>query len=126
MTAYICTQRNKEGKDTDMKIDFNSIEEKITPNFKGGDGAFASKVIEDEDNRIIKGRLTPGSSIGYHIHDTSSEIIFILEGNGKCRIGDEVETLSAGDCHYCRNGESHSLYNDSDSDLVFFAVVPKK
>ena len=29
-----------------------------------------------------------------------------------------------GDCHYCPKGHTHSLINNSDEDLVFFAVVP--
>ena len=32
--------------------------------------------------------------------------------------------LQAGDCHYCPKGHTHSLINNSDEDLVFFAVVP--
>jgi len=108
-----------------MKIDINSMNAQIIPNFKGGEGNFEAKISADEKNRIIYGKLVPGASIGYHTHETNSEIIYILEGNGKCRIGDETETLSKGDCHYCRMGESHSLYNDSDDDLIFFAVVPE-
>ena len=39
----------------------------------------------DERNKILRGVLAPGHSIGYHIHDTSSEIIFFLSGNGKTK-----------------------------------------
>ena len=35
------------------------------------------------------------------------------------------EKLEAGDCHYCENGHSHSLVNDTTEDLVFFAVIPE-
>ena len=38
---------------------------------------------------------------------------------------DELLPLEAGQCHYCPQGHSHSLINDSTEELVFFAVVPK-
>ena len=36
-----------------------------------------------------------------------------------------VEKLSAGDCHYCPRGSSHSFANEGSEDLVFRAVVPE-
>ena len=36
-----------------------------------------------------------------------------------------VETLAAGDCHYCPEHHTHRLINDSSEDLNFFAVVPQ-
>ena len=39
---------------------------------------------------------------------------------------DETERLAAGDCHYCPKGGFHTLINDGDEDLVFFAVVPQQ
>jgi len=108
-----------------MIIGSNEMEEKRIPNFKGGEGDFIAKIYSDEINKIIHGRLEPGSTIGYHKHETNSEIIYILEGKGKCLYDDGEETLKAGDCHYCPKGHSHGLINDSEADLVFFAVVPE-
>jgi len=109
-----------------MKIDFKSMEEKVNPGFKGGEGSFITKIVAYSANKIISGRLEPGSSIGWHQHETSSEIIYILEGEGKCIVEGGEERLSAGDCHYCKKGEFHSLVNDGDKDLVIFAVVPEQ
>ena len=64
--------------------------------------------------------------IGLHTHDTSSEIIYILNGTGKVLYDGEYESVSEGLCHYCPKGHSHSLINDSKSNLVFFAVVPEQ
>jgi len=36
----------------------------------------------------------------------------------------EYEPVGPGTCHYCPNGHSHSLINDSGEDLIFFAVIP--
>ena len=70
--------------------------------------------------------LDPGSSIGYHTHGTSSEIIYILSGTGKVKYDGGEEPLEAGQCHYCPKGHSHSLINNSDGPLEFFAVVPNQ
>lgn len=109
-----------------MKIEFGKQEEEKIEKFKGGEGVFNAKIFFDGTNKIIHGRLEPGNTIGYHKHETNSEIIYILEGNGKCIVENGEEKLSAGDCHYCKKGESHSLVNDSDKDLIFFAVVPEQ
>ena len=39
---------------------------------------------------------------------------------------DGEEPLKPGDCHYCPKGHAHSLINNSDGDLEFFAVVPQQ
>lgn len=109
-----------------MLIDFNKMEEKDFPNFKGGEKSFAAKMEFDGKNRIMHGRLIPGASIGLHTHETSSEIIYILSGTGRMIFDDTEEKLSAGQCHYCPKGHTHSLINNSSQDLVFFAVVPEQ
>lgn len=109
-----------------MIIDFHSMEETVMPNFLGGEGAIRAKMFSDERNRILHGVLEPGCSIGYHTHETSSEIIYILSGTGKVKLEDGEEPVKAGECHYCPKGQSHSLINNSDGLLEFFAVVPQQ
>jgi len=107
-----------------MLIDFNAMEETVIPQFLGGEGNFHTRMRVDELGKIMRGALEPGSSIGLHTHDASSEIIYILAGKGRVLYDGEYEPLSAGSCHYCPKGHSHSLINDSDALLEFFAVVP--
>lgn len=116
-----------------MIIDFNKMDVTVLPSFKGGEKEFAANMFFDGTNRIFKGRLVPGATIGMHTHDDSCEVIFVLEGKGtivECEPGSAVESVSpvaAGDCLYCPKGYSHSLRNTSDEgDLVFYAVVPKQ
>ena len=106
-----------------MIIKYNDIEEKAIPNFKGGDNVFNVKMFNDENNKIMQGRLEPGASIGLHTHTDNSEIILILEGKGKVLYNGKYSTLKKGDVHYCPMGSEHSLINDSNEDLKFFAVV---
>lgn len=116
-----------------MILDFNEMGVTVLPNFKGGEKEFAANMFFDGTNRIFKGWLVPGATIGMHTHDDSCEVIFILEGKGTIvekEPGAETETVSpvsAGDCLYCPKGYSHSLQNTSDEgDLIFYAVVPKQ
>lgn len=106
-----------------MIIDFDSLNSTVMPNFKGGKKNFDVKMFCDENNKIMFGTLEPGASIGKHMHDTNSEIIYIINGSGKVLFDEGSETVLKGNCHYCPKGHSHSLINDSDTDLVFFAVV---
>lgn len=107
-----------------MIINFDEMPAKDYAHFKGGEKAFNAKIVDDGINKILRGTLVPGATIGYHCHEDSSEIIFILSGTGKVLYDDKEETVSEGMCHYCAKGHSHSLINESDSDLVFYAVVP--
>ena len=177
-----------------MILKFDEMELSHLPAFKGGEKEFAANMFFDGTNRIFKGLLVPGASIGVHTHDDSCEVIFILSGNGvlyeKAPVADcgdshklpsateseatsiseteatsiseteatsiseceatsipesEAEAVSEcgtalkesgliytevhpGDCLYCPKGHTHSLKNPqtADSDLVFYAVVPRQ
>ena len=108
-----------------MKIEFDRIEEQIIKNFKGGEKEFRARMYSDDCNRIMKGSLEPGASIGYHSHLEGSEILFVTSGSGKVLVDDTEEPLKAGDCHYCPMGHSHGLINNGDETLEFYCVVPK-
>lgn len=109
-----------------MLIEFDSMETKVIPNMRGGEKEVSVKMYTDELEKIMRGTLIPGATIGLHTHDTSSEIIYILSGKGKILYDGVYEPLSAGSCHYCPKGHAHSLMNDSEEDLVFFAIVPEQ
>lgn len=109
-----------------MTIDFNKMKETSIPNFKGGEKSLEAKMFFDGTNRILHGRLTPGASIGVHTHETSSEIIYVLEGTPTVICDGEESQLTPGECHYCEKGHTHTMINNSDEDVVFFAVVPEQ
>ena len=109
-----------------MLINFDQIPETVVPNMRGGEGQVASRSYADENIRIARGLLAPGCTIGLHTHETNSEIVYILSGTGKVLYDGRYEPLKAGDCHYCPRGHAHSLINDSDGPLEFFAVVPNQ
>ncbi|MBQ8293315.1 MAG: cupin domain-containing protein [Bacilli bacterium] len=108
-----------------MKIELEKLPIKTMVNFNGGEKELSANMfIDDAGNKIFLGKLVPGASIGMHKHETSCEIIYVLKGKGKVLYNDTEESVVEGDCHYCPKGHSHSLINNSDEDLEFFAVVP--
>ncbi|MCX4372314.1 MAG: cupin domain-containing protein [Dysosmobacter sp.] len=109
-----------------MLIEFDKMETTVIPYMRGGEKEVSAQMYADSLGKIMRGTLIPGASIGLHTHETSSEIIYILSGTGKVLCDGTYEPLSAGSCHYCPKGHEHSLSNDSEGDLVFFAVVPEQ
>lgn len=109
-----------------MILDFDKMEEQVLPEFKGGLQELHARMFFDGLNRVMKGCLTPGSSIGRHVHDTSSEVIFVTGGRGHVLYDGDMLAVKAGMVHYCAKGHEHSLINDSDGDLEFWAVVPQQ
>ncbi len=109
-----------------MIIDFKKMDESVFKNFRGGEKELAARMFTDDNGKIMYGVLKPGASIGLHTHETSSEIVYILSGQGKALYDDTTEEIAAGMCHYCPKGHAHSLINDSEEDLVFFAVIPEQ
>ena len=109
-----------------MMIRFEKMQETHLPEFIGGTGELLAKMHADDLGKILYGTLEPGSSIGMHTHDTSSEIIYILSGVATFLYDEETEQAVAGECHYCPKGHSHSMMNQGTEKLVFFAVVPEQ
>ena len=108
-----------------MLINFNQIPETVTPHMRGGEGQVVSRTYLDKNIKIARGLLAPGCTIGLHTHETNSEVICILSGTGKVLCDGEFELVSAGSVHYCPKGHDHSLINDSQGDLTYFAVIPE-
>lgn len=106
-----------------MNIDFNDIELSVLPAFKGGEKEYRAKMFSDDLNKIMKGCLVSGASIGLHTHIDGSEIMFFTSGTGSVICDGKKTKVQAGMCHYCPKEHSHTLINDSDSDLEFYAVV---
>lgn len=109
-----------------MLIDFNKLPEFQGEKMNGGEGSVFAKMYNDPMNRIIVSRLPKGSSIGTHTHTTGSDINFVVSGIGEAVCDGVPEHLTAGTCHYCPKGSSHSITNAGEEDLVLFTVVPQQ
>lgn len=95
----------------------------------GGKGEVKATRILEVDQLQGKGRLfarnllTPGSSIGWHKHQGDFETYYILSGEGTVDDNGKKAIVKAGDVIFTAEGESHSIENTGDTDLVFLAVI---
>ena len=105
-----------------MRIVFDDIKESLATNFKGGEKSFASRAFSDGKNKMMKGRLVPGASIGMHRHEGNCEMIYVLEGSGKMLYDGGEERLSAGDFHYCPDGQSIALSMTATATLCLLQL----
>ena len=99
------------------------MQETVVPQMRGGEKSVAMRTRTDSLCKIIRGKPIPGASIGFHTHETDSEVLYILSGGGKIFYDDTCETLAENSCHYCPKGHAHNLINNSDEVLIYFAVV---
>lgn len=109
-----------------MHINFDSIDETVIPHFKGGEKEVAARMFFDGSVRIMKSTLIPGATIGWHCHEDSCEVMYVLSGVGKILEEDGESLMYPGQGCYCPKGKSHSLVNEGEEDLVIFAVVPQQ
>lgn len=106
-----------------MVIDFNNIAEESLMNFRGGEGILLTRNYVDADNKIMFSKLTSGASSGYHAHEGNCEIVCILKGTARFTFDGKDEICHAGQVHYCPNGHSHSMHNDTDEPIEYLAIV---
>ncbi len=109
-----------------MVIDFNHEDFVTIPNFKGGEGHFDAKMHDDGKCKIIRGRVEPGCTSGYHLHEKNAEIIYVITGCARFDCDGVDEVVEAGNSHYCPEGHSHAMYNASETESCeVFCVVPE-
>ena len=65
----------------------------------------------------------PGQEHAPHAHEGQDKLYVVLEGAGLVRIGEEAETLSAGDAAFAPAGIVHSIHNSGARRLVVMAVL---
>ena len=72
--------------------------------------------------------LSPGSSIGYHQHNTREEVYYVISGKGRMTVNGHTFDVRDGDAAPCNLHGSHGIYNNSSEDmelLVFSAAIKK-
>ena len=109
-----------------MILDYNTLPFEDIPHFKDGEGTFRVQMYFDGTTRIMHGFLAPGASIGLHRHEGTAEILFLVRGQGLLTEDGVQQTLHANQCTFCPEGHEHSLFNNGETDLEFYAAVPKQ
>lgn len=109
-----------------MILDYTTMPVQDIPNFKGGEGAAHAQMQFDGLNRIMRGRLGKGDTIGMHTHETNSEIVYVIQGVARVIMDGVEELIPAGQAHYCPKGHTHCMSSAGEEDLIIFAVVPEQ
>jgi quercetin dioxygenase-like cupin family protein len=108
-----------------MIIDFNKLDMNKQEKMRNGEGYVGIQKYNDPNKMIAKITIPPQSSIGFHTHVEDEEIVYVIEGNGTCIDGENKRNIKTGDVNFTRKGESHSIINTSDFDLVILAIINK-
>lgn len=96
---------------------------------RGGEGTveitnFAVPSELNEKGRLFgKITLKPGCGIGYHVHETDSELFYLLSGCAEYDDNGEMKTVTAGDVMVCPAGTGHSIKNTGDEMVELIALI---
>lgn len=68
--------------------------------------------------------VAPGDlSTEFHVHHHEDEAVFVLDGQGTARIGDESHAIGPGDfIGYRKGGAAHSIENTGDAPLRLLVI----
>ncbi len=100
----------------------------VRPSIHGGEGSFEMRFVFGTDELASSlrhfelCRLTPGTSIGEHLHDDTEEIYFILSGTGVMSLDDEVRDVAKGDVILTQPIARHGIRNPGPDDLELLIV----
>lgn len=68
---------------------------------------------------LAEARLAPGAKTQAHFHPRTEEIYYILAGEARMRLGDEVRQVGPGDAIAIPPREPHQITNTGSEPLVF-------
>ena len=98
-------------------------------NMRGGNGTVELTNFVTPAQLNEKGRLfgtivlKPGCSIGYHVHETDSELFYLIKGQALYNDNGTECILNAGDVMICPAGTGHSIANNGEEDAEVIAVI---
>jgi len=68
--------------------------------------------------------LSPGRGTPYHVHPNQDEIFYVLEGNYRFKVGDEVLDLSAGDSVFLPRAIPHAWTQVAEKGKMLVILQP--
>lgn len=70
-----------------------------------------------ENQSLAEARLSSGASTTPHYHRLTEEIYYIIEGQAKIQIGEEVRSVTVGDAIAIPPGSPHQITNTGPETL---------
>ena len=71
---------------------------------------------------LAEARLPAGGETIEHLHRTSEELYYFIEGSGRMRLGQEESEITGGDCVVIPPGTRHKLWASNECDLVLLCA----
>jgi quercetin dioxygenase-like cupin family protein len=65
----------------------------------------------------------PGQEHAAHAHQGQDKLYLVLEGSGEIQVGDDTQTLAAGDAAFAPSGVVHAIRNTGGQRLIVMAVL---
>lgn len=109
-----------------MHIDFSKLPVKELKNFYKGEGSIFSKIVLEDKNKIMYGTMPVGSSIGEHTHVDNCEMFYVLKGKVKVICDGIEEFIEENNLHYCPQGHTHTIINDTNVEVAYLAIIPRQ
>ena len=109
----------------------NEMNVEIKSKLRGGNGdlqfrhLFSGAELGGRADLLACVTLRPGESVGEHPHTGNGEVYYVLSGSVTVTEDDESRVLQAGDAEFCADGHSHSIFNHTDEDAQFLALIMK-
>lgn len=97
--------------------------------FVAGDGCRIREVIGQEWDSVKPGysvayaKVESGKETKRHRMKTSSELYFIVEGEGEMHVNDEVGKVAKGDAVFIPANSWQWIRNSGKNDLAFVCIV---
>lgn len=94
------------------------------PDLDPAEGEVETAELVVEDDVLVKlFALGPGGAFEPHVHDASTNVFHLLEGEVVVARGDEEETLSAPAVVHNPRGVEHGARNESDARALLTASL---
>ena len=99
---------------------------------RGGEGTLLKTILGGAEETFghmplfVTFTFPAGASIGYHTHDTNMEYYYIISGELTLEENGVVSVLKEGDVSVCRDGNGHSIKNNTDKEAKMLALIIDK
>lgn len=111
-----------------LTIDFDQLNWQPHPSIQGIEVKLLQNPMEFSPVDIMIARIVPGGEIPWHVHESNSEIAYVLQGEGTlyCAANKQQDTttqtaMSAGSAVSIPPGLWHSVRNIGEAELIIFA-----
>lgn len=79
-------------------------------------------LLDTPNLHVIQERMPPGTFELRHVHETTHQLYFVLEGSATVERGSDHYMVEAGEAIEIPPGVPHQMRNDSAADLEFLVT----